>query len=433
MNLELPLPVTPEKLRIAAFLSHPTQLHIPWFKALGARPDLEFKAFFFSRRGLDIYFDKDFRQTFQWDCSPVAGYDHEFLPTVPGLKDTYIGRLRLNFGVRQAVRSTPWDAILNVSYAFPNSWIVWREAHALGIPLLFQSDSNLLMPRSWWRRAVKEFPVRFYFKGISILLSCGDFNEAYLRRYGGSTPKIWPCPIPIDVQRYQSCQAAADWKDKTDAIRRKYQIAPEDQVVIFCGKIIDYKRPLDLIHALRKLNLDRVKTLFIGSGPLEAAVHKALPEQVRMAGFINQSEIPYYFGVGAVLALPSEHDAHPAVVTEAMSLGLPCIVSDRCCCYGPHDLLRPGENGLVYPVGDVAALAKGLKLLLRDDPALYQRMSLRARELAATQDAAVAAEALVAAVRSYLQGRSHLAGIASSPPPAEFGNLEASRSSSRIE
>jgi glycosyltransferase involved in cell wall biosynthesis len=402
MNPPAAAPSLPEKLRLAAFLSHPTQLHIPWFKALAARPDLSFKAFFFSRCGMDLYPDKDFRHTFQWDISPVQGYDHEFLPTVPPFQDTYHGRLRLNFGIRRAVRSAPWDAIVNISYSCPANWLVWRQAQAGGIPLVYQSDSNLLTPRALWRRLVKEIPLRIFFQRIQIFLSCGDFNEKYLLRYGAPPENIWPCPIPLDVRRYQACQAAPDWKDKTDALRRKYQISPEDQVVIFCGKIIAYKRPFDLIQALAKLNLARVKALFIGSGPLEPEIKKALPGQVRVAGFINQSEIPHYFGVGSVLVLPSEHDAHPAVVTEAMSLGLPCIITDRCSCYGPHDVLRPGENGLVYPVGDVEALAGCLKLLLRDDLPLYQRMAARAKELAATQDAAVAAEALVAAVRDFL-------------------------------
>jgi glycosyltransferase involved in cell wall biosynthesis len=402
MNPQSPTPVSPEKLRIAAFLSHPTQLHIPWFKALGRRTDLAFKAFFFSRVGMDVYQDKDFRHSFQWDNFPVQGYDHEFLPSVPGLPDTYLGRLRLNLGIRRAVRSTPWDAILNVAYSYPSNWVVWREARAGGIPLIFQSDSNLLKPRPLWRKAIKAIPVRYYFQGLSIFLSCGDFNEQYLRRYGARPQNLWPCPIPLDVERYRRCQAAPDWQDKLEAVRRKCRIAPEDKVVVFCGKIIAYKRPLDLIQALRKLDLDRVKILFIGSGPLSAAVQKALPDQVRKAGFINQSELPYYFGVGSILVCPSDHDAHPAVVTEALSLGIPCIVSDRCGCYGPHDVLRPGENGLVYPVGNVDALAQALKLLLVDDPALCRRMSVRAQELAATQDAAVAAEALVAAVRDFL-------------------------------
>lgn len=401
MNSSPPVPFFPEKLRIAAFLSHPTQLHIPWFKALGARPDLDFKAFFFSRRGLDAYSDADFRHTVHWDISPVSGYDHEFLPTLPGLPETYLGRLRLNRGLRRAVRSAPWDAILNVAYSYPSNWIVWREARARGIPLIYHSDSNLLKPRPWWRRAFKEIPIRFYFQGISIFLACGDFNEEYLRRYGAPPQSIWPCPIPLDVQRFQSAQAAPDWKDKTAAVRRQYRIAPEDKVVIFCGKIIAYKRPFDLTQALAKLNLPNLKALFLGSGPLEAEVEKALPGRVRATGFVNQSEIPYYFGVGSLLVLPSDHDAHPAVVTEAMSLGLPCLVTDRCGCYGPHDLLRPGENGLVFPVGDVDALARALKLLLVDDLFLYQRMSARARELAPTQDAAMAAEALVRAVRDY--------------------------------
>jgi glycosyltransferase involved in cell wall biosynthesis len=52
------------------------------------------------------------------------------------------------------------------------------------------------------------------------------------------------------------------------------------------------------------------------------------------------------------------------VVNEAMLCGLPVAVSDRVGA--KFDLVRPEENGYVFPAGDVGALAAILRQILPD-------------------------------------------------------------------
>jgi glycosyltransferase involved in cell wall biosynthesis len=60
-----------------------------------------------------------------------------------------------------------------------------------------------------------------------------------------------------------------------------------------------------------------------------------------------------------------------------MSLGIPAVASD----FGgnPH-VISDGENGLIFPKKDSAALAKAI-LKLKEDRQLYEKMSKRAREI----------------------------------------------------
>jgi glycosyltransferase involved in cell wall biosynthesis len=51
-------------------------------------------------------------------------------------------------------------------------------------------------------------------------------------------------------------------------------------------------------------------------------------------------------------------------VTEYMATGTACVVSDGG---GNKDLVRHGETGLVFPVGDAAALAACILTLVRDE------------------------------------------------------------------
>jgi glycosyltransferase involved in cell wall biosynthesis len=57
------------------------------------------------------------------------------------------------------------------------------------------------------------------------------------------------------------------------------------------------------------------------------------------------------------LVIASEHDPHPLVGSEACAIGLPLIVSDRVGLIGDTDIAQPGFNALVYPCGDIEALA----------------------------------------------------------------------------
>lgn len=69
-----------------------------------------------------------------------------------------------------------------------------------------------------------------------------------------------------------------------------------------------------------------------------------------------------YYVMADLFVLPSgEGETWGLVVNEAMCFGLPVIVSDRVGC-GP-DLIRQGENGYVFQVGNIDELAERLEII----------------------------------------------------------------------
>jgi len=70
-----------------------------------------------------------------------------------------------------------------------------------------------------------------------------------------------------------------------------------------------------------------------------------------------------------LFVLPTLEDGSPFAVAEAMSSGLPVIVTE--CC-GAAEWVRPGESGWVVPGGDAEALAKAI------EDATRRRKELRA-------------------------------------------------------
>ena len=93
------------------------------------------------------------------------------------------------------------------------------------------------------------------------------------------------------------------------------------------------------------------------------------------------TEIAQEYATSAFLVMSSHYEGFPMVMIEAMIFGLPVVSFDYPC--GPRDIIRPGENGLLVPEGNVPALAQAIEKLMRD-PLLLKRMSLQARSITET-------------------------------------------------
>ena len=103
-----------------------------------------------------------------------------------------------------------------------------------------------------------------------------------------------------------------------------------------------------------------------------------LPANVMAVGSKTGRDLADEYAAADVFVLPSVEDGYGLVTNEAMSAGLPVIVSDHA---GSAEMVREGENGFVVPARDVDALSERIETLLRDG-ALRRRMGAAARATA---------------------------------------------------
>lgn len=108
---------------------------------------------------------------------------------------------------------------------------------------------------------------------------------------------------------------------------------------------------------------------------------RGLAARIRLPGV---SARPGGWAEGAsAFVLSSRYEGFANVLGEAMALGLPAIAFD--CDFGPSELVRDEQDGLLVPAEDVAALAEGLDRLLGDAP-LRARLGEAAKSAARAFD-----------------------------------------------
>lgn len=125
-----------------------------------------------------------------------------------------------------------------------------------------------------------------------------------------------------------------------------------------------------------------VKLLLVG--PLEEDLDALLPETLEtiqshpdIISVGYQDDVRPYFALSDALAFPSYREGFPNVVLQAGAMALPSIVTDINGC---NEIIKEGENGMIIPVKDSAALQKAMEKVM-DDTGNYYSMKSNARPL----------------------------------------------------
>jgi glycosyltransferase involved in cell wall biosynthesis len=359
-----------DTLRLAVFTSHPIQYQAPLFRALASRPGVEPTVYFGSRHGLDEAADREFGTAFRWDVPLVDGYDHVFLSNRARRPDvSRFGGIRVPDVARHWAAGR-FDAALVLGWQSVGHLQAMRAAHAAGIPLLVRGESHLGTGegsgvRTRLRRAlwypVRERVYRSMLARAAGVVAIGTRNAEFYRHFGVAEDRLHLATYCVDNRRF-----ALDDGERARAragLRAAWGVAEGATVFVASGKLVPRKRPLDVVAAaaLAAAAGHDVHVVFVGDGGergalLARAAALGIAGRVRVAGFVNQRELPRWYAAADALVLASEaSETWGLVVNEAMAAGLPVLVSAAAGC--APDLVREGFNGWTFPVGGVEALA----------------------------------------------------------------------------
>jgi len=156
--------------------------------------------------------------------------------------------------------------------------------------------------------------------------------------------------------------------------------------LLYVGRIDERKGVRDTVAALAALPGKATLTIAGGGDDQElerlrrSARELEVEDRVRILGMVTRAELPEVYAAADVVLFPVHWEEPWGLVPlEAMGLGRPVIATGRG---GSGEYLRDGENSLLVPVGDAAAIAAGVTRLA-ESPSL--RAGLRAGGLETTR------------------------------------------------
>lgn len=347
--------------RIGFLVSHPIQYYTPIFRELATRCDLT--VFFAHRQTAEQQAQIGYGVAFDWDVDLLSGYESRFLTNVSRQPSTS------RFGgcntpeIADRIAEGRFDAFVVPGWSLRSYWQAARACRRLGVPVVVRGDSQLGSPRRAALRLAKELAFAQVMKLFDGYLYVGQRNRAYLEHYGAPASRLFFSPHCVDNDAFR----AASQRIGETAGRR----------VLFAGRLVPYKRPLDVVAAAARLAAAGrpIELTIAGAGELEGDLRTAAQAAglgVTFLGFVNQSRLPEVYAAADALVLPSgAEETWGLVVNEAMACGVPAVVSDAVGC-GP-DLVEPGVTGEVVPLDDVGGLATAIDRVLTFDPVLTRR------------------------------------------------------------
>ena len=169
---------------------------------------------------------------------------------------------------------------------------------------------------------------------------------------------------------------------RDEQLRGELGLAREDCVVLHVSNLHPYKRPMDVVASARRALRDdaRLRYLVIGDGPGRGAMEQAVAEagiaaRFRLLGRVPHAEMPRYYRVADVVAMPSETEGLSLVCLEAQASGCALLATDIAAS---RELMGGGATAVTCAVGDTEAMA-AQTLRLSGDPSLRARIGAQAR------------------------------------------------------
>jgi glycosyltransferase involved in cell wall biosynthesis len=215
-----------------------------------------------------------------------------------------------------------------------------------------------------------------------------------------------PMP-PVETMIHGLDLAATRNGDLSGDVRRELGVADDAPVV---GTVANFKAPKGYEYMLRAADLTRqsfpdVRFVLVGTGPLEMeirrqAVDLGLTETVLFTGF--REDAARLIRAFDVFAMASLYEGLSIALLEAMAAGRPVVVTR---VGGLEEVVRDGEQGLLVPPRDAAALATGLVSLLGDRER-RRRMGSAARQRASEFDIRGAVRRMEEVYSSLLRHRT---------------------------
>ena len=248
--------------------------------------------------------------------------------------------------------------IIHVHFAVPAGAAAWVLARLTGIPYVLTAHLGDIpggVPEKTgrWFRWVFPFTIPIW-RGAAQIVTVSNYTCSLIRKHYDVSPIVILNGINMEM------------------LNPEELLVHRPPVVIFAGRFMPQKNPIELVEMLALVQDLPWKCLMLGDGPLFDEVKRTiathgLEKRFYLPGWVTTPEVLTYLAQSDLLFMPSLSEGLPVVGLQALAMGL-AIVASRAG--GNVDLVEPGSNGFLADPGDREAFSSALRSLLSDRKAL---------------------------------------------------------------
>jgi len=184
---------------------------------------------------------------------------------------------------------------------------------------------------------------------------------------GASVPRPQIIPMGVDIERFAS----------GNRNRLREGLGPDENVVLFVGRLVEKKGVDDLIQAFSLLPTSmqaKTRLWIVGSGEQETALraqgaHLRISEKITLWGKISNNELPDFYAAAdlfvgpSVMATSGDTEGQGVVFLEAFAARL-CVLATRIG--GISEVVESGKTGLLVEPRNPEMLANNIAKLLNN-------------------------------------------------------------------
>jgi glycosyltransferase involved in cell wall biosynthesis len=259
--------------------------------------------------------------------------------------------------------------VIHAHFAVPAGAAAFALSKLTGVPYVLTThlgDVPGAVPEKTdgWFRWVYGLTPPIWRGAVKVVASSGFTRRLALQHY---PVQIGVIPSAVDLKSLPAHRPSSDGTPR----------------IVFAGRFVTQKNPQDLVQALLGLKDLAWTCVMYGDGPLLASVRETvagcgLSDRFSFPGWVMPEELLNAFACSDILVMPSRSEGLSVVGVQCLGMGLALVLSD---VGGNSDLVRHGENGFLFPNGDVLALTAALKTLLENRVTL-QAAQQKSRQLA---------------------------------------------------
>jgi glycosyltransferase involved in cell wall biosynthesis len=243
------------------------------------------------------------------------------------------------------------DLIHVHGHPYLSSLIAAKIAKRYSKPLVLTQHNTFIEYNNIWDTVEKlnDLAVgKQVLKEADKIIVVSNATKNYVLSLGADPEKVRVIHNGVDLERFKPLSGVKE------EMRRKLGI-PKDASVILTVRRLVYKNGIDTLLESAEIavkNNPKLVFVVVGKGPdfeevKEKIVQLGMQRKFRLTGFVPDEELPLYYNVADLFALPSKSgEGLPLVALEAMASGLPVVATN---VGGTSEVMSEDYGKLVPP------------------------------------------------------------------------------------